>query len=222
MTTKLLNDEVIEQVEEIFAGLQEPVQVLFFGSQQDCDYCEDTLQLVQEVVDISEKLELSIYDIEEHAALAGQYNVDKAPALVLAGRDGDQILDYGVRYAGIPSGHEFSSLIHTLLLVSGRDSDLSQDTRQKLQELDTPVHLMVFVTPTCPYCPRAVILAHQMAMESPMVEAEMIEATEFPELSTRFGVSGVPQTTINHGAGSVVGAVPEDQLLAEIQNALNK
>jgi len=222
MTTKLLNDEVIEQVEEIFAGLQEPVQVLFFGSQQDCDYCEDTLQLVQEVVDISDKLELSIYDIEEHAALAGQYNVDKAPALVLAGRDGDQILDYGVRYAGIPSGHEFSSLIHTLLLVSGRDSDLSQDTRQKLQELDTPVHLMVFVTPTCPYCPRAVILAHQMAMESPMVEAEMIEATEFPELSTRFGVSGVPQTTINYGAGSVVGAVPEDQLLAEIQNALNK
>lgn len=222
MTTKLLNDEVIEQVEEIFAGLQEPVQVLFFGSQQDCDYCEDTLQLVQEVVDISDKLELSIYDIEEDAALAGQYNVDKAPALVLAGRDGDQILDYGVRYAGIPSGHEFSSLIHTLLLVSGRDSDLSQDTRQKLQELDTPVHLMVFVTPTCPYCPRAVILAHQMAMESPMVEAEMIEATEFPELSTRFGVSGVPQTTINYGAGSVVGAVPEDQLLAEIQNALNK
>ena len=222
MTTKLLNDEVIEQVEEIFAGLQEPVQVLFFGSQQDCDYCEDTLQLVQEVVDISDKLELSIYDIEEDAALASQYNVDKAPGLVLAGRDGDQILDYGVRYAGIPSGHEFSSLIHTLLLVSGRDSDLSQDTRQKLQELDTPVHLMVFVTPTCPYCPRAVILAHQMAMESPMVEAEMIEATEFPELSTRFGVSGVPQTTINYGAGSVVGAVPEDQLLAEIQNTLNK
>lgn len=221
MTTKLLNDEVIEQVEEIFAGLQEPVQVLFFGSEQDCDYCEDTLQLVQEVVDISDKLELSIYDIEEDAALAGQYNVDKAPGLVLAGRDGDQILDYGVRYAGIPSGHEFSSLIHTLLLVSGRDSDLSQDTRQKLQELDSPVHLMVFVTPTCPYCPRAVILAHQMAMESPMIEAEMIEATEFPELSTRFGVSGVPQTTINHGAGSVVGAVPEDQLLAEIQNALN-
>ena len=222
MTTKLLNNEVIEQVDEIFAGLQEPVQVLFFGSEQDCDYCADTLQLVQEVVDISDKLELSIYDIDDDAALAGQYSVDKTPGLVIAGRDGEQILDYGIRYAGIPSGHEFSSLIHTLVLVSGRDSELSQDTRQKLQELDSPVHLMVFVTPTCPYCPRAVILAHQMAMESPMVEAEMIEATEFPELSTRFGVSGVPQTTINHGAGSVVGAVPEDQLLAEIQNALNE
>lgn len=64
------------------------------------------------------------------------------------------------------------------------------------------------------------MLAHQMALESPMVEAEMVEAMEFPELSNRFGVSGVPQTTINAGAGTVIGAMPEDNLLAEIQRAL--
>jgi hypothetical protein len=61
-----------------------------------------------------------------------------------------------------------------------------------------------------------------MALESPMVEAEMIEAMEFPELSARHGVSGVPQTTINDGAGSVIGAVPEDHLIAEIQRTLDK
>jgi predicted DsbA family dithiol-disulfide isomerase len=61
-----------------------------------------------------------------------------------------------------------------------------------------------------------------MALESPMVEAEMVEAMEFPELSNRFGVSGVPQTTINSGAGTVVGAVPEDYLVAEIQQAFGK
>ena len=64
------------------------------------------------------------------------------------------------------------------------------------------------------------MLAHQMAMESPMVEAEAVEATEFPELARRFGVSGVPQTTINLGAGTVVGAVPEQDLVNEIQKAL--
>ena len=64
------------------------------------------------------------------------------------------------------------------------------------------------------------MLAHQMALESPMVEAEMVEAMEFPELSERFHVSGVPQTTINAGAGMVVGAVPEDHLIHEIQRAL--
>ena len=59
-----------------------------------------------------------------------------------------------------------------------------------------------------------------MAMESPLVEAEMVEAMEFPDLADRFNVSGVPQTTINAGKGTVVGAVPEDHLLKEIQRAL--
>lgn len=64
------------------------------------------------------------------------------------------------------------------------------------------------------------MLAYQMAMENPLIQAEMIEAMEFPELSDQFGVSGVPQTTINQGAGTVIGAYPEDDLLEEIQAAL--
>lgn len=64
------------------------------------------------------------------------------------------------------------------------------------------------------------VLAHQMAMESEWVQAEMVEATEFPDLADRFNVSGVPQTTINDGAGALVGAVPEEHLLSEIKKAL--
>jgi len=60
----------------------------------------------------------------------------------------------------------------------------------------------------------------QMALESPLVEAEAVEAMEFPELANQFNVSGVPQTTINQGDGTVVGAAPEEHLLVEIQLAL--
>ncbi len=66
------------------------------------------------------------------------------------------------------------------------------------------------------------VLAHRMALESPLVEAEAIEATEFRELVGKHNVSGVPQTTINHGARDVVGAVPEHYLVAEIEKALKK
>jgi glutaredoxin-like protein len=145
---ELLNDDVRDQIREIFAQLKEPVQVLFFGSENDCQYCDDTRQLVEEVTSLSEKLDLSVHDFEGERELAQQYRVDKVPGLVLAGRDGDQILDYGIRYAGIPSGHEFSSLIHDLVLVSGRDSGLSKQTREFLATLDKPIHLQVFVTPT--------------------------------------------------------------------------
>lgn len=217
----LLNTEISNQVKEAFTQLDQEVEVIFFGRQEDCEYCDQTLQLIEEVTNLSDKLFLTVYDVDVNADEAAKFNVDKTPGLVITGREGDQLVDFGVRYAGVPSGHEFSSLIQDIILVSGRDSRLSDQTREFLSNLTEPVSLQVFVTPTCPYCPPAVILAHQMAMESPMVQAEMVEAMEFPELSSKHGVSGVPQTTINDGAGHLVGAVPEQQLLAEILRSTN-
>ena len=217
----LLNDAIKSQVKDAFAQLDNPVEVLFFGQQDDCEYCDQTLQLVDEVSALSDQIHLSQYDVHSDAEMAEKYNVDNTPGLVIAGREDGQLVDYGVRFAGVPSGHEFSSLIQDIILISGRDSKLSSRTRELLSDLKEPVSLQVFVTPTCPYCPQAVILAHQMAMESSFVQAEMVEATEFPELSSKHGVSGVPQTTINDGAGNVVGAVPEQQLFAEILRSIN-
>ncbi len=221
MVDKLLNETITDQVRQVFDGLKEPVDVLYFESKDSCVFCEDTHQLLEEVIDLSDKIKLSVYDIHEQAEFAKKYHIDKSPGLVILGRDGDHLVDYGIRFAGIPSGHEFSSLIESLLLVSGGDSGLAQPTRDFLTTLEEPVHLQVFVTPTCPYCPQAVMLAHQMALESPLVEAEMVEAMEFPELSERFGVQGVPHTVINDGVGALIGAAPEEQLVAEIQRSLN-
>jgi alkyl hydroperoxide reductase subunit AhpF len=144
----LLNDDIRKQVREAFEGLREPVQVLFFGSEEQCEYCEDTLKLVEEVTSLSDKLSVQVFDMQADAAIAANYNVSLIPGLVIAGVDEDGPVDYGVRYAGIPSGHEFSSLIQDLILVSGRDSNLSEQTRNLLAGLTEPVMLQVFVTPT--------------------------------------------------------------------------
>lgn len=145
---KLLNEDVVKQIEDAFAPMKEAVHVMFFGEKEGCDYCPDTQQLIEEVVAISDKLSLEVYDLSDDADVAQKFNVDKAPGIVLTGKDGDTISDYGIRYAGIPSGHEFTSLIQDILLVSGRDSGLEQDTRDFLKELTEPVLLQVFVTPT--------------------------------------------------------------------------
>ncbi|HMB23388.1 MAG TPA: thioredoxin family protein [Anaerolineales bacterium] len=218
---KVLNDQIVKQINEVFADLKEPVQVLYFGSRENCEYCDEAKQLLEEVAATDDKIELSVYDLQENQDIAQKFNVANAPAVVIAAKDGAEIRDLGVQFSGIPSGHEFGTLINDILLVSQRDSGLSEKTREYLKKLDKPLHLQVFVTPTCPYCPRAVLLAHQMAMENPqMIRAEGVEAMEFPELANRFNVSGVPQTVINSGAGTVVGAAPEQQLLAEIVRAL--
>jgi glutaredoxin-like protein len=218
---KILDDQVVKQINEAFAELKEPVQVLYFGSRENCEYCDEAKQLLEEVSAINDKVELSVYDIQDDQDVASKFNVTNAPGVVIAAKDGADVRDLGIQFSGIPSGHEFSTLINDILLVSQRDSGLNEKTREFLKNLDKPLHLQVFVTPTCPYCPRAVLLAHQMAMENPqMIRAEGVEAMEFPELASRFNVSGVPQTVINAGAGTVVGAAPEQQLLAEIRRAL--
>jgi glutaredoxin-like protein len=222
MMEKLLDEKVKDQVTKLFEDLKEPVEIIFFGNKDDCQYCTEIEQLLSEIAELSEKLHLSVYDYHVDQALAVKYHVEDSPVFVLAGKEGEEIVDYGIRFYGLPSGHEFASLVNDLVLVSSRDSGLEAETRTYLSQLQKPVKLQVFVTPTCPYCPQAVILAHQMALESQWITADMVEATEFPELSERFNVSGVPQTTINMGAGTVIGAYPEFQLIEEIKIALAK
>lgn len=218
---KLLNEQVVKQINAAFADLMEPVQILYFGSKEECEYCDETRQLLEEVTALSDTLQLAAYNIGENREMAGEFNISGAPAILIAAQDHDQIRNLGIYFSGVPSGHEFSTFINDILLVSRRDSGLDEQTRQYLRNLDKPLLMQVFVTPTCPYCPRAVLLAHQMAMENPqMVRAEGVDAVEFPELASRFNVRGVPQTVINSGAGIVVGALSEKNLLAEITRAL--
>ncbi len=146
--TRLLKEDVTQQIQEAFQELQAPVNILFFGTQEDCAYCEDTRQLMQELVALSDLLELHVFDLQEDAATARNYNVERAPSLVITGEDDDGPVDYGIRFAGIPSGYEFGALIQALLMVSGGDSGLQEQTRQFLSELTEPLHLQVFNTPT--------------------------------------------------------------------------
>ncbi len=218
---KMLDQAVVKQIRDVFADLKDPVQVLYFRSDEDCDYCNETQQLLEEVSAIDDRIGLTVHDRTREAEVAEKFGVDKFPTAVIAAKDGAEIVDLGIRFAGLPSGHEFSTLVNDILLVSKRDSGLSQNTRDFLKGLKDPLLLQVFVTPTCPYCPRAVLLAHQMAMENPrLIRAEGVEATEFQELAQKFYVSGVPQTVINSGVKMVVGAVPEINLVNQIKQAL--
>jgi alkyl hydroperoxide reductase subunit AhpF len=78
----------------------------------------------------------------------------------------------------------------------------------------------VFVTPTCPHCPRAVTLAHRMAVESPNISATCIEASEFHDLSRQYRVTGVPKTVASGGA-EILGALPEEEFVRGVLEGQN-
>ncbi|HFQ94779.1 MAG TPA: glutaredoxin [Anaerolineae bacterium] len=214
----LLSEQDRETLTQEFTALKTSVKLIVFTQEFECQYCRETRQIAEEVAGLSDKISLEVYDFVEDQEIAEQYNIDKIPATVIV-RGGDAPQDYGIRYYGIPSGYEFSSIIHDILMVSQGDSELLPETREWLENLTEPVHMQVFVTPTCPYCPQAVLLAHKMAMESDLVTADMVEATEFPDLSMKYSVMGVPRTVINETI-HMEGAAPEPMLLAKIQEAV--
>lgn len=203
----MIKDNDRKQLQDLLAKrLNQPVTLVMFSSENNCDYCVQTRALLEELAALSDRITVQVHDLKSPAA--EQYGVTQAPSFALVNGK-----DYGIRYFGIPAGYEFSALIDDIVDVSNGDSGLQAATKSALAGLQTPLHLQVFVTPTCPYCPRAVRLAHQMAIESPLVRADVVEATEFPELAERYEVMGVPRTVVNEHY-YIEGALPEAQFVA--------
>ncbi len=208
--TSLLDEGFQQLIRKRFSTLKGPVELVHFTQQLECPSCEDTLQLLQGLTNLSEKLKLQVHNFQLARETAARFGVDKVPATVVLG-----VEDRGIRLYGLPAGYEFAVLIEAILLVSNSDSGLSDATKAKLHLLNSPVHLRVFTTPTCPYCPAAAHLAHQLAFESERIEADVIEATQFPDLTHLYGVRGVPHTIINEAA-SISGALPEEEFVGQL------
>ena len=143
----LLNESIQKQVRQVFNQIKNPVRLLVFtqgeGGALECQMCHDTRQLVEEVAALSENVSMEIYDFLGDAKIAEQHGVDKIPATVIVGEK-----DYGIRFYGIPSGYEFSTIIQDILHVSRGESGLSEKSKADIARINAPVHIQVFVTPT--------------------------------------------------------------------------
>ncbi len=194
--------------------LQNEVRLVFFSQEFECEYCAETAELLKELSSLNTKLSLVVYDFERDKDAAEKWGVDKIPAILLFGKK-----EYGIRFYGIPSGYEFTTLLDDIVDVSRGVSRLAPSTKEALSKIRKPVHIQVFVTPTCPYCPKAVRIAHQMAIESEYITADMVEAIEFPHLSNKYGVMAVPKVIINDKI-SFEGALPEQLFLHYVLHAV--
>lgn len=210
----VLSDEIAEQVKNELAELAGPVRLLTFVQETDCPFCEETRQLVEELAQLLDGVSAEVYDLAVDEEKARKLGVDQAPVIIVMGTE-----DHGVRFDGIPSGYEFVSLLHAIKAVAAGEAELERETMEMLAEVDQPVDIQVFVTPTCPYCQVSVMLAHRLAVASPRVRARMVEAMEFPHLAQRYQVQGVPRTVINETT-HIEGAVPERVVVSKIREAL--
>jgi len=210
----LLSESDRQTVRAHLAAISHRVTLLFFT--QTFDAPETVMlakQVVDEVASLSDLITIEEVNLILDRERAAQFGIDRVPAIALL-RDDE---DTRIRFLGAPAGYEFTSLVEAAVLAGTGESGLTPESRALIAERATDtVDIKVFVTPTCPHCPRAVTLAQRMAVESPHIRATCIEATENIDLAQRYRVTGVPKTVVEGTEVEVLGAIPEDAFVTAV------
>lgn len=208
---KLINEEVRNQLEGIFSEMKQSVTIAVFTKPGECITCTETVDFMTEIAEISEHIHVVNYT-QDNEELVKAYNIEMYPSIVLLDSEGEYA---GVKFNGMPAGHEFNSFIPALLETSGLTQDLPEELKAQIDAIDKPVNIKVFVTLSCPHCAGAVQKAHKLAMMNPNIDAEMVEAQTFGDLARKHNVSGVPKIVINDQY-ELVGNQPIEAFLDQI------
>src|SRR5262245_9983041 len=204
-----------ERLRERFAAMSRPVRLLFFTQTLGCETCLQTRQILDELPLLSDQVSIEEINLVLDREKAAQYEIDRVPAVAIVGQDESGAeRDSKIRFLGAPAGYEFASLVQAVLLVGGVAGNLSAEGLTRVAAVSSPVTMHVFTTPTCPHCPRAVSLAHEMAFANPNITAYAVEATEFPDLARRYQVTGVPKTVVK-AVVEILGALPPDEFVSQ-------
>lgn len=211
----MLSDSEKDALKKKFAALLvNDVELVVFTQERECQFCKETRELVEGFTELSPKIKVKVYDFVKNGDEDIKYNIKKIPAIAIIGSR-----DYGVRYYGVPAGYEFAAFVDDIIDVSRGTTTFSETLKKKIAEIKKPVHIQVFVSPTCPYCPKAARNAHQFAIENEFIRADVIEMTEFPYLVQRYSVISTPHVVINEDT-SFTGAQPAEVFIEQIHMAL--
>lgn len=206
MSQQLIDEKTRKALTKKFlAELRDDVQLSVFVGKENPEYCDFSVQLCKELNQIDKRIQYTVYDSSEKIHIP-DVNIASRPTILIGWKEG-----YHIKYTGAPAGHEASGFIETISLVSRGQSGLQQASLEKLDKIDRETVIQVFVTPSCPYCPQAVLLANQIAIAAKgKVTAECVEASQNMILAQKFNVSSVPQQVINEDMNSVSIGVQQE------------
>ncbi len=216
----LLAPDDQQRLRDEFAGMTRRVHLVFFTQALGSETCLVTRQILDELPPLSDRIVIDEVNFVLEPERASEFGIDRVPAIAVAYEDSSDdaasapLRDARMRFLGAPAGYEFVSLVEAVAIAGGRPTELSDASLAQLTALDRPVTMRVFTTPTCPHCPRAVLLALEMAAACANVTAYAVEATEFPDLARRYHVTGVPKTVVDDTV-EILGAVPEEEFVAQ-------
>lgn len=228
-----LTDEDKVEIKKQLGDLKNEFELILFSQKIGCPYCPQAEQLLKELSEVLPKMKLSIYNPILDEELAMKYNVGRELPVIAVNSEYNPYT-MNVKFVGVPLLYEFTWLIALINMVANDRYPIQQTTLQVLAKIDeileknsSVLELLVFVTPTCPYCPIMTITSTAFALLSKNIKAICMEVSEFPEFAQRYAVMGVPKTVLRLIKGDQViesfieGATTENKFSEKLLNFVN-
>jgi thioredoxin reductase (NADPH) len=200
----------LNQLRATFEQLPNDIPLYLFTAKGHEDaFTHANRQVIRAFRELSARITLREYDLDHE--LAQKYNITGSPTLLIAPET------YAIRWLGAPMGEEARTLLETLILVGLGKSQLSDQSLKVIKKIDSPRHIKVFVSPTCPYCPQQAINAVKAAVEDPKnISLEIIDIQSEPEIANQYAAQSVPQAFANDILIGQ-GAQPEEVFMSSLQ-----
>jgi alkyl hydroperoxide reductase subunit F len=182
----MLDDTLKAQLQQYLALLRQPIRLI--ASLDDSETGKDMGELLNTIVGLSDKVTLDTSG-----------NDARKPSFAVVRENETQ----GVRFAGLPLGHEFTSLVLALLWTGGHPPKVEQDVIDSIKGLDGDFNFEVYMSLSCHNCPDVVQALSLMAIVNPKVKTVVIEGGAFQKEVEERQIMAVPMVFLN---GQVFGS----------------
>lgn len=204
-------EEMQGQLKAIFAKLTKKVTLLqFFDASSEKS--KEMASFLTEFAALSEWMQLKTIDNASDSQAMATYAIERMPSVVLL----DENEAYtGIKFSGIPSGHEVNSLVLAVYNVGSAGQELTAEQRQRIEKLPKR-KIEMFISLTCHFCPEVVAACQRIAALNPQVEAEMVDIALYPDLKKERKIMSVPAMSVDEQQ-MIFGAKKLDDILTILE-----
>lgn len=193
--SNLLNDTLRNQLKGILSKIENNISLVSIVDESNKKSIE-LRDLVLDISDLSDKISAVIYKKGENLEMESKIHADKYPVVALLNKDSNYS---GVKFHGVPGGHELNSFILAIYNLAGPGQALNKDLLNEIKSLslDKKTNIKVAVSLSCHVCPEVVTAAQRIAIENPNIETEMLDLSNFKDIKDKHKIMSVPALIIN-------------------------
>ena len=189
----LLNDSLRGQIQGVLARFENNISLVSIVDESNKNSLE-LRDLVLDIADLGDKVNAEIYKKGENPDMEAKVHADKYPIVAILNKDGNYT---GVKFHGVPGGHELNSFLIAMYNVAGPGQQISESILNDIKSIDKKLNIKVGVSLSCHVCPDVVMAAQRLAIENPNIETEMLDLSHFPDLKDKHKIMSVPAIIVN-------------------------